>query len=101
MPRVAPRHGRSRASAAEICPLLLDGLEHGIVHPVQHVAGCGRGDGVAPEGSAVGAGGEDIAALLSRHHAAEGQAAGDAFGEGDCVRLDAVLLEGTDEYSGY
>ena len=42
----------------------------------------------------MGPGGEHVAALLVGHHAAEGQTAGDALGEGHRVGGDAVLLEG-------
>ena len=42
----------------------------------------------------MGAGGEHIAALFAGHHAAEGQTAGDALGEGHRIGGDAILLEG-------
>ena len=47
-------------------------VQEGLVDGVQHAAGGGGPHGVAPEGGAVGPGGEHVAALLVGHHAAEG-----------------------------
>ena len=58
-------------------------------HHVQHGVGRGAGERVAAEGGAVGAGLEVLGHRLLRQHGPHREAAGDAFGGGHDIRLDA------------
>ena len=73
-----------------------DILQEGIRQAVQDGKGRRAGHGIAAEGGAMVAEGEDILHLLPQEAGAQGQAAGEAFGGGNHIRMEAVMHIGVE-----
>ena len=91
--------GDLRSCVAKQLPLAAHLGEEVLVDGPKHGPRGGAGDGVAAEGRAVRARGEQLGRLAAGDGRADGQSPAQAFGHGDHVRQDAFVLE-SEEIAG-
>ncbi len=85
-------HGQLGHAGAQLDGPLTDIGQEALIHPIHHHVGTGADHRVAAKGGAVAAGAHALGGLFVQQNGTDGQAAAQALGQRDDIRLEVVVL---------